>query len=148
MKLLLPFLIFLLIFLVFAYASEEGIVTLNLNSSVSWWQDTILAYGEAKDFNGMPIQNAEVKIFVDREITCPNTNSTGHWSCVFNAPEEIKNHQIFVNISGISNFTFLKVSPYYGKIASSTNRIAYEEPMLIQDLNGKIKRVWLRVIVW
>ncbi|MEM5882739.1 MAG: hypothetical protein QXQ77_00660 [Candidatus Aenigmatarchaeota archaeon] len=148
MKLLLLFLIFLLIFLVFAYASGDGTVTLNLNSSISWWQDAILAYGEAKDSSGRPLENAEVKIFVEKEIACPNTNSTGHWLCVFSAPEEIKNYKVLVSVNGISNFTSLKVSPYYGKISSSTNRVVHEEPILIQDLNGKIKRVWMRVIVW
>ncbi|MEM5843683.1 MAG: hypothetical protein QXX07_00225 [Candidatus Aenigmatarchaeota archaeon] len=149
MKLLLLFLILSVIFLVFAFASEEGTVTLKLNSSVSWWEDAILAYGEARDSNGLPVTNAKVKIFFDRERDCPNTSSNGQWACVFNAPEEIKNYQLFVNISGILNFTSFKVSPYYGRLPpNSISRVAYEEPILIQDLNGKIKRVWLRLIVW
>ncbi|MCS7106254.1 MAG: hypothetical protein NZ942_02985 [Candidatus Aenigmarchaeota archaeon] len=149
MKLLLLFLIFLLIFLAFAFASEEGTVTLSLNSSVSWWQDAILAYGEAKNSDGLPIQNAEVKLFVDKEITCPNTSFNGKWFCVFNAPDEIKNYNVFVKVSGILNSTSLKVSPTYGRLPSgSITRVAYEEPILFQDLNGKIKVVWLRLIVW
>ncbi|MEM7825276.1 MAG: hypothetical protein QW412_00245 [Candidatus Aenigmatarchaeota archaeon] len=147
MKFLLVLLFFLL-FLAFVYASGE-IITLNLNSSTSWWKDSILAYGEAKYSDGTPIQNAEVKIFVDKEIDCPNTNSSGEWFCSFEAPNEIKKYQVFVNVNGILNSTSFKVAPNYGKVPSGlVDRVVYEEPILIQDLNGKIKIVWMRVMVW
>ncbi|MEM3063587.1 MAG: hypothetical protein QW303_08625, partial [Nitrososphaerota archaeon] len=89
---------FLFFLLVFVSASDEGIVTINLNSSISWWNESILAYGKAEYSNGTPIQNTEVKIFVEKEIVCPSTNSTGDWSCIFTAPKEIKKYQIFVEV--------------------------------------------------
>ncbi len=148
MKILLV-LFLLSIFLTFVYASEEGIVTINLNSSTSWWQDTILAYGEAKYLNGSPIKDAEVKIFVDREIVCPKTNADGKWSCVFNAPKEIKKYQVLVEVNGILNQTSFQVVPNYGKVPSGlVDRVVYEEPVLIQDLNGRIKKVWMKIMVW
>lgn len=149
MKSLLILSFFLFFLLVFVSASDEGIVTINLNSSISWWNESILAYGKAEYSNGTPIQNTEVKIFVDKEIVCPSTNSTGDWSCIFTAPKEIKKYQIFVEVENSSNSTILKVSPNYGKLPSGiANRVVYEEPFLIQDLNGKIKKVWMRIIVW
>ncbi|MGC8812740.1 MAG: hypothetical protein ACP5O8_04135 [Candidatus Aenigmatarchaeota archaeon] len=148
MKLLLVLSFFLLFFLTFVSASEE-IVTLNLNSSISWWQDSILAYGKAQYSDGTPISDAKVKIFVDKEIDCPNTSSNGEWFCVFEAPSEIKKYQVFVDINGISNQTSFQVAPSYGKIPSGlADRVVYEEPVLIQDLNGKVKKVWMRVMVW
>lgn len=149
MKILLVLSFLLLIFLTLVSASEEGIVSINLNSSISWWQDNILAYGEAKYLNGSPIKDAEVKIFVDREIVCSSTDSNGKWSCVFDAPKEVKKYQVFVEVNGVSNQTVFQVAPNYGKVPSgSVDRVVYEEPVLIQDLNGKIKKVWMKIMVW
>jgi hypothetical protein len=145
--LILPFL--LLFFLTFVLASEEEIITINLNSSTSWWQDSILAYGKASYSNGSPIQNAEVRLFIDKEISCPNTTYNGEWSCIFSAPKEIKKYQVIVEVNNVLNQTTFQVAPSYGILPLGlVNRVVYEEPILIQDMDGKIKKVWIRIIVW
>jgi hypothetical protein len=128
-------------------------VTITLNATKVWWNDSVSASGIAKYANGTGISGT-VNLTVDgKTYICPDT-SDGNWSCVFNAPLRIGSYLVTVKITNSTGYVFqnstsLKVSPSYGKnpIGSAT-RVVYELPMLIQDLNGEIRAVLARIIVW
>jgi len=131
-----------------------NVITINLNATKVWWNDSLIASGVAKYANGASV-NGSVLLSVDNtNYSCSQTDANGNWNCTFNAPIRIGVHTLTVKITDNSgytfqNSTFLTVSPYYGrKPIGSIPRIVYELPMLIQDLDGEIKRVLARIIVW
>ena len=135
--------------------ASNGTVTINLNASKVWWNDTINASGIATYSDGSPIDGTVSIKLNGNEYSCSSTDvSTGFWNCTFNAPTEIGVYAVLVNItnatgSSFTNTTSLIVAPNYGQTpVGTTSRVVHEIPMLIQDLNGKIKQVWARVMVW
>jgi hypothetical protein len=147
-------LIIFLLFISFSFATE-GTVTISLNASKVWWNDTVNASGVATYSSGSPI-HGNVSISLDSTIySCPSTNAaTGYWNCTFNAPLELGIYIVLVNVTNITGSSFtntisLAVAPNYGlKPIGTINRVVYEVPMLIQDLNGKIRQAWVRIMVW
>jgi hypothetical protein len=146
------FLLFLL-FIALSFASPQDTVTITLNSTKVWWNDSLNASGIAKYANGTGISGTVNLIVDSTNYPCPDT-SDGNWSCIFNAPLKIGSFLITVKITNstgyiFQNSTFLEVSPSYGKNPiGSVTRVVYELPMLIQDLNGEIRIVLARVIAW
>jgi hypothetical protein len=139
--------------LAISFALPQDTVTINLNATKVWWNDSVNASGTARYANGTGISGS-VSIEVDGYIqNCPPTTD-GNWSCVFNAPLKIGSYLVTVKITNSTGFVFqnstsLGVSPYYGKKPIGTvSRIVYELPMLIQDLNGEIRVVFARIMVW
>jgi hypothetical protein len=153
LKLLTFLFLFILLLLALSFASPQDTVTIALNATKVWWNDSVNASGIAKYANGTGI-SGKVNLTVDStDYLCPDT-SDGNWSCVFNAPLKIGSYLVTVRITNstghvFQNSTSLKVSPSYGKnpIGSAT-RVVYEIPMLIQDLNGEIRSVLARIIIW
>jgi len=146
-------LIVFILLISFSFASE-GTVTISLNDSSVWWNYTVNASGFATYSNGNPISGT-VSISLDSTIySCPSTNAaTGFWNCTFNAPTELGAFTVLVNVTNttysFTNSTTLNVLAGYGQIAIGTvDRIVFELPMLMQDLNGEITKVWARVKVW
>ncbi|MEM5852779.1 MAG: hypothetical protein QW228_00155 [Candidatus Aenigmatarchaeota archaeon] len=153
-KLLILSLIIIFLLSVFSIALNSGSVTINLNSTKVWWNDSVKANGIAKYSNGTGVSGS-VSLSVDGvNYSCPPTDAYGNWSCIFNAPSRIGSFLVTVTVTNstgyqFQNSTLLIVSPYYGKMPiGSITRVVYELPMLIQDLNGEIRRVFARVIVW
>jgi hypothetical protein len=146
-------LLFLFLFVAISFASSQGTVTIELNATKVWWNDSVSASGVARYANGTGI-SGDVCIEVDgNNYDCPSTTD-GNWSCVFNAPTKIGLYTVKVNITNSTGFVFqnstsLTVSPFYGKSPLGTvDRIVYELPMLIQDMNGEIRVVLARIMVW
>lgn len=151
---LLTFLFLIILSLIaISFASSEGTVTINLNATRVWWNDSVRASGVAKYSNGMGIVGTVNLTVGSDTYNCPDT-SDGNWTCVFNAPTRIGDYLVKVRITNstgsiFENSTFLTVSPSYGKIPVGTaTRVVYELPLLIQDLNGEIRSVLARIIVW
>ena len=142
-----------LIFIALSFALPQDTVTITLNSTKVWWNDSVKASGIAKYANGTGISGTVNLKIGDNTYSCPSTDD-GNWSCVFNAPLKIGSYVVTVNITNstgyfFQNSTSLKVLPSYGKYPTgSVTRVVYELPILIQDLNGEIKTVLARVIVW
>jgi len=135
-------------------ASNSDTVTITLNATKVWWNDSVKASGIAKYSNGTGISGT-VNLVVDgANYSCPPTDADGSWNCTFNAPMKIGSFFVTVIITNATNHQFqnstsLVVSPHYGKTPiGSMTRVVYELPMLIQDLNGEIKTVLARIIVW
>lgn len=156
MKLFLVILLLIIISLFFSIskASDSGKVTIELNASKVWWNDSIMASGVAKYLDGGGIRGT-VELEVDGiHKICPETDENGEWSCVFNAPTKIGSFIVRVTITNstgqkFQNLTYLIVSPSYGRDSTgSKNKVVHELPVLIQDLDGEIKAVLARIMVW
>ncbi|MEM5854785.1 MAG: hypothetical protein QXJ14_02145 [Candidatus Aenigmatarchaeota archaeon] len=153
-KLLIFSLLFMFLLFALSMASNPGTVTITLNATKVWWNDSVKASGIAKYSNGTGISGT-VNLTVDGiNHSCPPTDVNGNWNCTFNAPLKIGSFLVTVTVTNATghqfqNSTFLSVSPYYGKTPiGSMTRVVYELPVLIQDLNGEIKTVLARIIVW
>jgi hypothetical protein len=103
--------------------------------------------------DGQPA-NGTLNLFIDSQAYCSNVQITnGNWNCTFYAPAEIKTYLVTINYtddlgnSGIDT-TALTVSPFYGKVPARGFISILEQYVMIQDLNGKIKRVKLSLVVW
>jgi len=154
MKWLILLPLFLLVLLISFSTPPEGTVTINLNSTQVWWNDSIYAFGNAKYSTGSPIQG-EVYLKIDnKKFSCGTTDENGDWNCTFNAPIEIGEYEVEVNVTNSTGYSFLnstlfKVSPFYGKKAlRKSNKIVLEIPTLLQDMSGKITKVLLKLYVW
>jgi len=82
------------------------------------------------------------------------TNTAGFYTCNFQAPMKLGVYTLQVNVTNstgqsVTNSTTFTVKPNFGQIViGKTDRSVFEVPMLIQDMNGEIRQIWARVIVW
>jgi hypothetical protein len=152
MKSSLIFLLFLVLVFILAFKSSlsANTLTISLNSTKVWWQDGILASGRLVNETNDPIAGMTVTVKISGATQCSDaTNSTGHWECSFTAPNEIGVYTITADTGTETASTTLTVAPYYGKTpVGATTRVVYELPMLIQDLNGEIKIIFAKVMIW
>ena len=139
---------------------QNGTVDLTLNSSEYWWDDPVKIEGVAKRLDGTPINDSDVTVLLEGKNVCPlaATDANGYFSCDFRAPNEVGDYEIFVGVKDvetgkiISNITILHVKITYGgsKQAEETAKSVscYEVPEIIQNPDGTVKRVMVRVCVW
>jgi len=136
----------------FTYTSSSVSSTLQLNATKVWWNDSVLASGYMTR-NNQPA-NGTLNLFIGSQAYCSNVQIiNGNWNCTFYAPLEIKSYTVTVNYTDDlgnpgSNTTALTVSPFYGKVPTRGFISILEQYVMIQDLNGKIKRVKLSLAVW
>jgi hypothetical protein len=103
--------------------------------------------------NGQPA-NGTLNLLINNQVYCSNVQIiNGNWNCTFYAPLEIKTYTVTINYTDDlgnpgSNSTTLTVSPFYGKAPTRGFISILEQYVMIQDLNGKIKRVKLSLAVW
>jgi hypothetical protein len=137
------------------------LVTINLNASSVWWGGSINVSGIAKRSDQSPLSNIEVKLTFDGETICsniPNTTSTGWYSCVFNTPYRIGTRDVQVYIidpvtsEPASNTSSLEVKVWWGgddiEMDEAANVGCYEVPKIIQNPDGSIRRVLVKMCVW
>jgi hypothetical protein len=154
LKLLILIVLVLLMFISISFAASEGTVTLSLNSTKVWWNDTVNASGTAIYSNGTPISGTFVFKVNDVQTCSYSVDANGFWNCTFRAPDEIKAYTVLVNVTNATGYSFanstiLNVAPNYGRsVVGTIDRVVYEQPMLIQDLNGTIKKIWVRITTW
>lgn len=153
-KLLIFSILLLFLLIAFSLAANSDSVTISLNVTRVWWNDSVNASGLATYADGSGISGT-VSLDIDGSSqSCPATNSNGEWKCTFNAPIKIGSHSVTVTVtnstgSKFQNTATLTVAPYYGKTPIGlTDRTVYESPMLIQDMNGEITTVFARIMVW
>ncbi len=124
-------------------------LTLFLSPQIVWWNESVLAFGKLyKD--STPLQNKNVDVKLENKTKCSGlTNLSGEWSCSFYAPFELGVYTITAEAEGVTASANLEVKASYGETPIGTiERIVYELPLLIQDLSGKIRRVFARIIIW
>jgi len=129
-------------------------ITIFLNISKVWWNDSVYASGIKIYSNGTIGSGDSYTFYINGVSQCSGTtNSSGGWSCTFRVPIEIGS--FYANITSTSasvtsiNSTILRVRPNYGQTPSGTSdRAVYENPFFIQDMNGKLKMVMVRITTW
>jgi hypothetical protein len=130
--------------MVFAFPISGNFINMSINTTQIWWQDGVNASGYTN-------QSAPVTVYASNSQICSTVSAvTGFWSCPFAAPTVIGRYSIFANTSNnvTSNTATLNVFPYYGiRGIGSTPRVVYEVPFLIQDLNGNVQKVFVRVAI-
>ncbi|HKZ45450.1 MAG TPA: hypothetical protein VJ343_01975 [archaeon] len=154
-KILLLILVVFILFISSSLAANPDIVVINLNSTQTWWNDSILVNGVATYSNGNPISGSSVSVKLDGVANCTtSTLPNGNYNCSFFAPLNLGTYTVSVNVtnstgSSFTNSTSLTVKMKYGQVPiGKSDRMTYEQPMLIQDISGKIKVVWARITVW
>ena len=151
---LLAFLLLLFLLVPFVFAVSPGTIMISLNSSNIWWNDALNASGTAKYPNQIGIASGTVTAAIaGKTYDCPATTSTGNWYCVFNAPKELGSYTLTITVANATetfeNTTTVNVKPSYGATAEGIgSRVVYETPALMQQLDGVIKKVWVRIKVW
>jgi hypothetical protein len=134
------------------YESGEVIITIDLNTSKFWWNDSVYASGLAAYTNGTAYTGDTFFFSINGVTQCSGTtNSSGGWDCTFRAPTEIGSHEARISLvaASTSNTTTLRVRPNYGPTPTGTSdRTVYENPFFIQDMNGKLKMVMVRITTW
>lgn len=148
-------LMFILLFVVYSFASTTENVALSLNVTTAWWNDSIGLSGSANYSDGVPISGSDVAVNLDGRTYCTTqTDVNGLWNCDFRAPLELGAYTLAVTItnstgSTFSNSTTLNVKLNYGETPiGQTERVVYEQPMLIQEPDGRVRIAWARVKIW
>ena len=148
-------LLFFLLYIVLSFATNSEAITITLNVTKYWWNDSVSINGTALYSNGDPISDGSVSVELNNKIYCTtNTTPSGNYNCSFTAPLELGTYDVLVNVTSstgsmFTNTTSMKVQVKYGKTPiGTTDRIVYEQPMLIQEPSGRIRIVWVRIMVW
>ena len=140
---------------------QNATITLNVNATEVWWGDAVKVSGVAyyKDGSYVP-SGTEVTISLNGELVNLTTiGDNGYYEGVFIAPLEVGEYILTVNFTDpfvpskeYGNYTYIYVSPYYGgsesEMEKAKNVGCYEVPRFIQNPDGTIERVIVRVCVW
>jgi hypothetical protein len=151
---LLAAILLVLLLFSFALAASPGTVTISINSSDIWWGDALKASGTARYSNGTGIASGAVNAALGgNTYGCPSTTASGSWYCVFTAPQELGSYKLTITVANdtttFTNTTTINVKASYGATVIGTgSRVVYETPALMQQLDGAIKKVWVRIKVW
>ena len=144
---------FVLIFLLNFSLSQNGVVTINLNSTNFWWNDSLLVYGKILNSSNQPISNALVKVKL-LDQTCETYSlQDGSYNCTLLAPLELGTYRLVVSVTKdtltLTNSSTLEVKAIYGATPTSlTERSVLEKYYLMQEPSGNISMVKVRLIVW
>jgi hypothetical protein len=139
---------------------QNGTIAADLNTTEVWWNDPILINGTAKRKDKTVVSSANVEVLLAGKNVCPlaATNANGYYSCTFNAPQTVGIYEVLVKVTDpqtnkiFTNTTSFLVKPSYGgtkEEEETAKRVGcYEVPKIIQNPDGSIKRVIVRVCVW
>lgn len=137
------------------YAATDGYVTVGLNRTSYWWNETVISNGTANYTNGTAMSSHSFAITLNSVTYCSNTTTaTGAWVCDFQAPNQIGTYTFSITVtndtgSTFTNTTNLYVKPSYGGTPiGKTDRVVIEQPMLIQEPSGIIRQIWAKVKIW
>jgi hypothetical protein len=145
-----------LVLVVFVNAATNGTVSVNVYNSTVWWNDTVIVNGTATYTNGSAVGSGQTaNVTLDSFQYCTGTTTAaGFYTCNFRAPLKLGVYTLQVTVTNstgqtITNTTTFTVKPNFGQtVIGKTARSVFEVPMVIQDMNGEIRQIWTRVIVW
>ena len=140
---------FIILYQTIVVSDSETNINITLNSSKAWWEDGIQASGTLYNSSG-GIPNENVNVTLDGVIRCSvMTDSNGHYSCDFTAPNELGNYKVNATSGNASVLIILQVRPSYGELPiGTTDRVVYEQPYIMQDKSGKIRIVQVKVTLY
>ena len=132
-------------------------ILINLNATQVWWNDAVNCTIQAIRRDNSYVSSADVEIKVNESIKCSAnaaTDELGKYTCIFNAPNSTDT--FIVNASVIDpltdklfyNTTLLEVSPTLGEEEVAPQIACYEEPQIIQNPDGTLEEVRVKVCVW
>jgi hypothetical protein len=138
---------------------ENGTISIELNSTDVYYAEGISVSGQAKYLGGSSITLSDVEVKISGNVQCTDTtDGSGLYGCEFNAPNQLGTYDILVELmdkdSGkiISNSTSFIVSVKYGeeeeRRGEAENVGCYEAPMAIQNPDGSIEKVIVKICVW
>ena len=156
MIILVFFIFVLLIFISLTYAATDGYVTISLNRTSYWWNETVVSSGTANYTNGSAMADGSLAVTLSGVAYCSNNtiSAAGVWFCVFQAPNQLGTYTFSITVTNSTGSTFtnttnLYVKPTYGaSLVGRTDRVVIEQPMLIQEPTGIIRQVWAKVKIW
>jgi predicted hydrocarbon binding protein len=135
-------------------------IAVDLNATEVWWGDAVNISGIVER-SGIPASNVKVTIEIEGNNICsdmPNTTDQGRYSCVFNAPYSVGRKIVRVqtideiNNQIITNSTTLEVKVWWGEkeeeMERAKNIACYEVPKMIQNPDGTVKTVMVKICVW
>lgn len=152
----LAFLILVFLILVVVVNAANGTVSLNIYNSTVWWNDSVTVNGTATYTNGSTFGSGQTaNVTLDNVQYCTGTtNSTGFYNCTFRAPIRLGTYTLQVTVTNssgqsVSNSSSFYVKPNFGEtVIGKIDRSVFEVPMLIEDMDGTIRQIWARVIIW
>ena len=129
-------------------------VNFDMSSFTVFWNDTIRINGSARYGNLTGVYNAPVNITVGSAKCDNTTDGTGNFTCVFGAPQELGIYTVLVNVTNNTGYSTtntgtLNVEFNYGdKPIGTISRVVYEVPVLLQEMSGRIRIVFVRLMAW
>jgi len=139
----------------------DGRVTIELNATTVYYGDIVNASGRAfyADTLGDVTADSNVEIKIGGTTKCTDTtDAIGGYACYFSAPQSVGTHTVIVEVTDliteklITNSTSLTVSVIYGEEEAereeAENVGCYEVPKIIQNPDGSIEKVTVKICVW
>jgi hypothetical protein len=137
---------------------QNATVTISLNATQVWWNDAVNSTVQAIRDDGSYVSSADTEIKLGNRVVCSEssaTDSLGKYSCVFHAPNSTGTFVISAYVTDpltgktFFNSTLLEVRPILGEEEEIAPEIAcYEIPQIIQNPDGTIEEVKVRICVW
>jgi len=142
-------------FLLFANAN----VTIELNATDVGYGDIVNVSGQAFYIDTGYVTSSDAVVKLNSITKCTDTtDSDGGYSCYFSAPNNVGIYTVSVEVTDMAtgklftNSTSLTVSVIYGEEEAVREEAAdvgcYEVPRLIQNPDGSIERVTVKICVW
>lgn len=137
---------------------QTATILITLNATEVWWNDPVNISIQANRGDKTAISNGEVVVNLSTTSCAGATDDQGKYSCVLIAPSRVGTYTISVNVTDpqtdetFSNSTTLTVKIAYGETKSVMERAknvgCYEVPRLVQNPDGTITKVMVRVCAW
>lgn len=147
------FILILLILTFFLVRGDLATLTINLNASSVWWNDSIEVRGKVLNSSNLPEANVNITVRLEGSFCNTTTNFEGEYLCVVKAPLELGKFDLIVEAKKdnffIRNSTQIEVKIVFGKeVIGIKDRAVLELPTIIQEPSGKIKIAIARIIIW
>jgi len=138
---------------------QDGVVTAELNQTSVEYGDAVNLSGEAYYLDTGYVTSSDVYVKIEGSTICSTvTETSGEYSCDFNAPNKVGNFNVLVEVLDkdtqkvISNTTVLSVEVALGgtkeEEETAQNVGCYEVPKLVQNPDGSITKSIVRICVW
>ena len=130
-------------------------ILISLNKTNYWWGEGVGSYIKVVRRDGSLVTNASINVSLNEVIKCSGkTNNNGEFLCDFTAPLEVGIFKLSVVIQDpkstklFSNSTNVEVVLTIGEDIEKAKIVScHEEPRLIQNPDGTISRVIIKVCI-
>ncbi len=138
---------------------QNGTVSVDLNATEVSYADSINVSGQARYIDTGYITLSSVEAKISGNVKCTDTtDASGAYDCQFTAPNELGTFTVVVEVTDkntskvMRNSTSFTVTVVYGEEEKerieAENIGCYEVPKIIQNPDGSIEKVTVRICVW